>query len=148
MPVRPGAVKDALPRSPHFQAIACATLHPQTAYVAFDYPRPTDRSQVWAGIAKTTDGGEHWTPVYQTTGKSAANVEDSWLEDFYGGTGPIIDLGVSPSNPDVCYATDHLPRAFRTIDGGKTWQQTISEHVAGDRWTTTGYDVTTCYGVH
>ena len=34
------------------------------------------------------------------------------------------------------------------LDGGKTWQQTISEHVAGDRWTTTGYDVTTCYGVH
>ncbi len=141
---------DALARSPQFQAIACSAQHPETAYVAYVYPRPTppNRNAVWAGIAKTTDAGEHWTPVYETSQKSAANVEDAWIEDFYGGTGPVLDLGVSPSNPDVCYATDHCPRAFRTIDGGKTWQQTISEHIAGDRWTTTGYDVTTCYGVH
>jgi photosystem II stability/assembly factor-like uncharacterized protein len=144
------ALEDALPNSPRFQAIACATLRPQTAYVAFTYPRSTaqSRNQTWAGIAKTTDGGEHWTPVYQTSQKSAPNVEDAWIEDFYGGTGPVLDLGVAPSNPDICYATDHCPRAFRTLDGGKTWQQDISEHAGGDFWTTTGYDVTTCYGVH
>jgi photosystem II stability/assembly factor-like uncharacterized protein len=145
------AIKNALPDAPHYAAIACATLHPRTAYVAFDYPKADTllaRFRTWAGIAKTTDGGEHWTPVYQTRQKSAPNVEDAWIEDFYGGTGPIVDLGVAPSNPDVCFATDHCPRAFRTLDGGKTWQQNISEHVADDRWTTTGYDVTTCYGVH
>jgi photosystem II stability/assembly factor-like uncharacterized protein len=140
------AVKDALPDNPRFGPIACATLHPRTAYVAFTYPRSPGKP--WAGIAKTTDGGDHWSVVYQTTGKSAANVEDAWIENFYGGTGPIVDLGVAPSNPDICFATDHCPRAFRTLDGGKTWQQNISEHIAGDRWTTTGYDVTTCYGVH
>jgi len=140
------ALKDTLPGAPQFQAVACATLHPRAAYVAFEYPKAA--KQVWAGIAKTTDGGDHWTPVYQTTQRSAANVEDAWIEAFYGGTGPIVDLGVAPSNPDICHATDHCPRAFRTLDGGKTWQQTISEHVADDRWTTTGYDVTTCYGVH
>jgi photosystem II stability/assembly factor-like uncharacterized protein len=144
------ALKDAMPRSPQFQAVACAVLKPENAYVAFVYPRPAgqDRNAVWAGIARTTDGGEHWTPVYQTSQKSAPNVEDAWLESFYGGTGPILDLGVAPSNPDYCYATDHCPRSFRTVDGGKTWRQTMSEHVADDRWTTTGYDVTTCYGVH
>ena len=139
------AAENALPGHPRFEAIACAALHPRTAYAAYTYPRG---APVRAGIAKTTDGGAHWTPVYQTAGKSAPNVADAWIEDFYGGTGPIVDLGVAPSNPDVCYATDHCPRAFRTLDGGRTWQQTISEHVDGARWTTTGYDVTTCYGVH
>jgi photosystem II stability/assembly factor-like uncharacterized protein len=139
-------LKDALANNPQYGPVACATLHPRTAYVAFTYPRSPGKP--WAGIAKTTDGGDHWTIVYQTTGKSAANVDDAWIEDFYGGTGPIVDLGVAPSNPDICFATDHCPRAFRTLDGGKTWQQNISEHVGGDRWTTTGFDVTTCYGVH
>jgi hypothetical protein len=44
--------------------------------------------------------------------------------------------------------TDSCPRSFRTIDGGKTWEQVISADVGEDRWTTTGFDVTTCYGVH
>ena len=143
------AVKDALPGSPRFRSIACSALHPKTAYVAFVNMKLGERREnTYSGLAKTVDGGEHWTPVYQTSHRSAANVEDAWIEDFYGGTGPIIDVGVAPSNPDVCYVTDSCPRAFRTLDGGKTWQQTISEHVAGNRWTTTGYDVTTCYGVH
>ena len=139
-------LQDVLPNNPSFGPIACATLHPETAYVGFTYPRSPGKP--WAGIAKTTDGGDHWAIVYQTTGKSATNVEDAWIEDFYGGTGPIVDLGVAPSNPDICFATDHCPRAFRTLDGGKTWQQNISRHAGGDRWTTTGFDVTTCYGVH
>ena len=53
----------------------------------------------------------------RSSAKSAPNVEDAWIEDFYGGTGPIVDLGVAPSNPDICFATDHCPRSFRTLDG-------------------------------
>jgi photosystem II stability/assembly factor-like uncharacterized protein len=102
----------------------------------------------WFGLAKTTDGGLHWSIVYEESRARAANVELAWIEGFYGGTGPIRDIGVSPTNPDVCYVTDSCPRSFRTFDGGKTWQQIISHHVEGDRWTTTGFDVTTCYGVH
>jgi photosystem II stability/assembly factor-like uncharacterized protein len=138
------AIGAGLADSPRFHTVACSARHPETAYVALTYPSNQRRS----AIAKTSDRGAHWALVYRSSGKSAPNVENAWIEDFYGGTGPIRDLGVAPSNPDICYATDSCPRSFRTLDGGKTWQQTISEHVAGDRWTTTGFDVTTCYGVH
>jgi len=135
-----------LPGTPRFLNIACSTLHAQTAYVAFTEQRAGEGNVF--GIAKTMDGGRRWTPVYEESRKPAANVERAWIEDFYGGTGPVRDLGVSPTDPNVCYATDNCPRSFRTLDGGKSWQQVISKHVAGDRWTTTGFDVTTCYGVH
>ena len=135
-------VLDPLPGSPQFFAIACSSQHPRTAYVAFA------KQKEYFGIAKTADGGDHLTVVYQESHQRAPNVERAWIEDFYGGTGPVRELGVSPTNPDICYATDSCPRSFRTIDGGKTWQQVISAHVGDDRWTTTGFDVTTCYGVH
>jgi hypothetical protein len=138
------AIGGGLADSPRFHAVACSEKHPETVYAALNYPSSQRRS----AIAKTTDGGAHWTVVYQSTGKSAPNVENAWIEDFYGGTGPIRELGVSPSDPNICYVTDSYPRSFRTLDGGKSWQQIISEHVEGDRWTTTGFDVTTCYGVH
>src|SRR5207248_2118121 len=108
-------VKNILPEPARFRAIACSAQHPETAYVA-SAGRPFM-------IAKTTDRGGHWTPVYVSTGKSAPNVEDAWLESFYGGTGPVLELGVAPTNPEVCYATDACPRSFRTLDGGRTWQQ-------------------------
>jgi len=135
-----------LPGTTRFLNIACSTLHARTAYVAFTEQRAGEGNVF--GMAKTVDGGRRWTPVYEESRKPAANVERAWIEDFYGGTGPVRDLGVSPNNPDVCYATDSCPRSFRTLDGGKSWQQIISRRVAGDRWTTTGFDVTTCYGVH
>jgi photosystem II stability/assembly factor-like uncharacterized protein len=133
---------DALPGSPRFFAIACSSQHPRTAYVAFA------KMKEYFGIAKTSDGGGHWTVVYQEAHQRAPNVQRAWIEDFYGGTGPVRDLAVAPANPDICFATDSCPRSFRSIDGGKTWEQVISAHVGEDRWTTTGFDVTTCYGVH
>lgn len=135
-----------LPAGARFLKIACSQYHPETAYVAFSGMRIGEDN--WFGLAKTTDGGLHWSSVYQESRARAANVELAWIEGFYDGTGPIRDIGVSPSNPDVCYVTDSCPRSFRTLDGGKRWQQIISQHVEGDRWTTTGFDVTTCYGVH
>jgi photosystem II stability/assembly factor-like uncharacterized protein len=143
-------VRDALPGSPRFHSIACSAQRPQTAYVGFtDMRQGIVLRDKYFGIAKTSDGGRHWAPVYQeAAGKPAPNVERAWIEDFYHGTGPVQDIGVSPVNPDVCYATDTCPRSFRTLNGGKTWEQIISARAGGDRWTTTGFDVTTCYGVH
>jgi photosystem II stability/assembly factor-like uncharacterized protein len=141
---------DAAPGPASYTAIACSAFYPDTAYLAFVHagPTPSDPNKFRIGIVRTANGGEQWTPVYEATQKSAANVQDAWIEDFFGSTGPIVDLGVAPSNPDVCYATDRCPRGFRTLDGGRTWQQNVSRNVGGNRWTTTGYDVTTCYGVH
>jgi len=56
-------------------------------------------------------------------------------------------LGVAPTNPGICYATDCF-RAYRTLDGGKHWEQVNSVKAGGNRWTTRGLDVTTCYSVH
>lgn len=135
------AAADPLPGKPRFLSIACSAQHPTTAYVGFAEGRVF-------GIAKTSDGGGYWSVVYEELGKPASNVERAWIEDFYGGTGPVRDLGVAPSDADICYATDSCPRSFRTLNGGRTWQQVISARVGEDRWTTTGFDVTTCYGVH
>ncbi len=135
-------VANPLPGSPKFLSIACSALHADNAYVGFTQERTF-------GIARTSDGGRRWAPVYQETNANPApNVERAWIEGFYGGIGPVRDLGVSPTNPEICYAIDSCPRSFRTLDGGKTWQQIIAQRVAADRWTTTGFDVTTCYGVH
>ncbi len=90
----------------------------------------------------------HWASVYQESRARAANVEAAWIEGFYEGTGPIRDIGVSPGQSRRLLCDRFLFRTFRTLDGGKTWQQVNSVHVADDRWTTTGLDVTTNYGVH
>jgi len=45
------------------------------------------------------------------------------------------------------YATDS-GRVLRTTDGGKLWNETYSYPTPDGNWTTSGIDVTTCYGVH
>ena len=83
----------------------------------------------------------------------SANLEASWIEAVPRSAVSDIwfdapySLGVAPADPDVCYATD-LFRTYRTLDGGKTWQQVNSVRKREDRWTTRGLDVTTNYGVH
>jgi photosystem II stability/assembly factor-like uncharacterized protein len=88
---------DTLPGSPRFLAVACSSQHPRNAYVAFA------KMKEYFGIAKTSDGGGHWNVVYQETHQRAPNVQRAWIEDFYGGTGPIRDLAVAPGNPDICF---------------------------------------------
>jgi photosystem II stability/assembly factor-like uncharacterized protein len=141
--------QNPLPGSPRFLAVACSAGHSETAYVGFGRMKVPGSAQGYFGIARTSDGGRHWEPVYQEANdKPAANMERNYIEEFYGETGPIRDLGVSPTNPEVCYGTDSCPRSFRTLDGGKSWQQTMTQRVGEDHWTTTGYDVTNAYGIH
>jgi photosystem II stability/assembly factor-like uncharacterized protein len=64
-----------------------------------------------------------------------------------GWPGNPIDLGVAPGNPNVCYAGDN-GRGYKTIDGGKTWEQMYSHNNADGSYSNTGLNVTTCYGVH
>jgi photosystem II stability/assembly factor-like uncharacterized protein len=93
-------------------------------------------------VAKTTDSGRHWVPVYD-------RVNDAWLTDRFGAgwAGNPIGLGVAPHDPDLVYATDS-GRVLRTTDGGKLWNETYSYPTPDGNWTTSGIDVTTCYGVH
>jgi photosystem II stability/assembly factor-like uncharacterized protein len=104
------------------------------------------------GIAKTTDGGRTWAVVHAESDAPSLNLAGSWIEPRAQEDGHSVwfdspyDLAVAPNDPDVAYATD-LFRAYRTLDGGKSWTQVHSERRGDDRWTTRGLDVTTTYGV-
>ncbi len=146
-------LKRALPGNAalDFQSIACSFRNAATAYAGFDGLKIGD--DTYYGVAKTKDGGRTWAISYQESSEPAANVEHSWVADFYGGAGQIRDIFVAPGNPDICHLTDSCPRALRTTDGGRTWRDVISAYRGKDRWgrdkwTTTGFDVTTCYGIH
>lgn len=127
-------------------AIAASARHPETAYVAFQNLRAPLRASF--GVAKTIDRGLHWQLVWQDTNTLAANVHDAWLTGRFGPgwSGPPFGIGVSPSDPNLALTTDS-GRAMLTRDGGATWQAVYSRP-APHGWTTTGLDVTTCYGVH
>jgi photosystem II stability/assembly factor-like uncharacterized protein len=137
-----------------FEAIATSAGNALTAYVGFrGLQLGEGRANQFNGIAKTTDGGRTWAIVHKESDGPSANLEASWIEGRVRGGGRDIwfdapySLGVAPTRPDVCYATD-LFRTYRTLDGGRSWQQVNSVRVGENRWTTRGLDVTTNYGVH
>ena len=141
-------------RAPQFQAISCSVLNAEIVYVGFrGLSLVEDAAQEFNGIAKSTDGGRSWTIVHKESNRPSENLEGSWIEERARDSYPNIwfdapySLGVAPTDPDICYATD-LFRTYRTVDGGRTWRQVNSVRVSGDRWTTRGLDVTTSYGVH
>ena len=139
-----GAVKWRESSLPGFQGQAAtlgvSPLHPEVAYVAYSGLRAPLHAT--SGVARTTDAGLHWEPVYQ-------NVRDAWLAGRFGAgwAGIPYGIGVSPTNPEIAYATDS-GRVVRTTDGGKTWNPAYSNAAPDGNWTTNGIDVTTCYGVH
>jgi len=137
-----------------FQAIAASASHGLTAYAGFRRLKLGEGPEnLFNGIAKTTDGGRRWSIVHKESNRPSDNLEGSYIEGraIDGGQDIWFDapysLGVAPTRPEICYATD-LFRTYRTLDGGKTWQQVNSVRVGEDRWTTRGLDVTTNYGVH
>ncbi len=141
-------------QSGRFEAIAASAAHGLTAYAGFrGLKLGPARGDVYNGIAKTVDGGRRWTIVHKESNRPSENLEPSWIESRAPDGGQDIwfdapyTLGAAPSSPEICYATD-LFRTYRTLDGGKTWQQVNSVRAGADRWTTRGLDVTTNYGVH
>jgi photosystem II stability/assembly factor-like uncharacterized protein len=139
---------------PQFNAIASSAQNGATAYVGFRGLRlAKGAAGLYNGIAKTSDGGRTWRIVNKESNRPSEKAESSWIEERAPDGYPNIwfdapyDLGVAPNDPNTCYATD-LFRTYRTTDGGRTWKQVNSVHVAPDQWTTRGLDVTTSYGVH
>jgi photosystem II stability/assembly factor-like uncharacterized protein len=121
-------------------AIAASRQQPEIAYVSYSDLRAPIRAT--RGVAKTIDGGGHWTLVWH-------DVRDAWLTERFNAewVGNPLGLAVAPGSSDVVYATDY-GRAIRTLDGGASWQAVYSTRMADGGWTTTGLDVTTNYGVH
>ncbi len=127
-------------------AVAVSRDFPDTAYAGFRRLRLGERTLF--GVVRTTDRGKNWELVWSQDTTAPPNVTDAWITPKLGadwGDEPL-SLGVAPSNPDICYATD-LGRTLRTTNGGKSWQAVYSRP-APNGWTTTGLDVTTAYGVH
>jgi len=113
---------------------------------------------LWYGLLKTTDTGAHWDWVYKAGGGSpdytvkdgmkAQNVRDSWVgEAFAGEYIRMINVGVSPRNPEIAAVTDWY-RTMKTTDGGETWDAVYSETLPDGSVRSRGLDVTTTYGVH
>ncbi|HXT27200.1 MAG TPA: hypothetical protein VN749_20460 [Candidatus Eisenbacteria bacterium] len=133
------------------RAIATSLRKPDIAYVSY---RDLQEGGVrYMGVAKTTDAGRTWQPVWKEdsnmAGKPAANVRDAWITERFGsdwGENPLA-LTVAEQDPNVSYGTD-LGRAMRTTDGGATWVAVYSKRVDRGGWTSTGLDVTNAYGYH
>ncbi|MEO6830236.1 MAG: hypothetical protein ABI164_10550, partial [Acidobacteriaceae bacterium] len=135
-----------------FHAIASSDQHANVAYIGFEGVRlGPGNSNLFDGIAKTQDAGKNWKIVFKESNKPAQNLDGTWIEQRARQNGESIffvapwSLGVAPTDPDICYATD-LFRTYRTLDGGTTWKEVDSRRVDGDQWTTRGLDVTTAYG--
>lgn len=128
-----------------YRAIATSLRHPDVAYVAYG-----GYEDKYFGVARTADSGATWQLVWKEMAQApASNISDAWITERYGpewGEQPL-NLGVSPTNPDLCFGTD-FGRAMRTRDGGKTWTAAYSRRVPGAGWVSTGLDVTTTHGVH
>lgn len=70
-------------------------------------------TDAWAGVFKSTDGGENWFPI------------NNGITSHVGASGdgvPIFSLTIDPNNPDTLWAgTQFSGAAFRSDDGGMHW---------------------------
>jgi len=141
-----------IPATGRFEAIAASAQNGRVAYAGYrGIPQGDAAGNSFNGIYKTTDGGRTWAIVHREGNQPSDNLVRSWIENRVteGGHDVFHDapwsLGVAPTDPNICYATD-LFRTYRTTDGGKMWE-TVTSVKVGDAWTTRGLDVTTTYGV-
>jgi photosystem II stability/assembly factor-like uncharacterized protein len=133
--------------SPRFSAVATSLQHPEVAYVSCRALK--SGGDTVRGVARTIDSGRTWQLVWRETGQQAENVHDAWMTSAFGPgwAGNPFALSVAPNDPSICYGTD-FGRTMRTLDGGKTWQAVYARAMPDGSYTSTGLDVTTCYGVH
>jgi len=133
------------------RAIATSLRNPETAYVSY---RELEEGGIkWLGVAKTTDAGRNWQPVWKEdsnpSAKPATNIHDAWITERFGsdwGENPLA-LVVAEQDANIGYGTD-LGRTMRTTDGGANWIGVYSRKSGENGWVSTGLDVTNAYGYH
>ncbi len=127
-------------------ALAVCEGDPRVAYLSCGW----DEATTSFGIFKTIDSGEHWSWSWRSRNWAVpSNYSGSWLTQQYGvgWAGAPLSMGVSPTNPDVCYGTNY-GAALHTTDGGAHWAQVHSDNRADGSYSTRGLNVTAQYGVH
>ncbi|MFH1068116.1 MAG: hypothetical protein V1794_00725, partial [Candidatus Glassbacteria bacterium] len=141
-------------RSPQIRALAVSEKNPAVLYLASSNPGYVSGSggTAWRyGIFKSVNSADNWTGVWLANdlGYPTNNYQGSWLDWSYspGWGGKPIEMGAAPSDPNVCFGGDN-GRAYGTTDGGKTWNEVYSHNNPGNSVTSSGLNVTTCYGVH
>lgn len=139
-----------LPASPFplaVSAVATSLEHPDVAYVSYNNHRRG--GDALFGTAVTADRGRTWKLVWKESTTNAPNIDGSWLSKDFGpgwGGNPI-QLGAAPTDPKICFGGDS-GRLMGTTDGGRIWKAYYSRELPDGSYTTTGLNVTTCYGVH
>jgi hypothetical protein len=139
-------------KSPRFLTIDVCKSHQEVAYLSVYTMAsgPEINTQVRYEIYRTENSGVSWEAVYSANAVEVLshNFNDSWLNNSYGPGwgGDVLTLGVSPTDPDICYATDY-GQAYKTSDGGHIWNQVCSKNNPDGSVTSRGLDLTCCYGV-
>jgi hypothetical protein len=124
-------------------------VSPQDAniiYLSAVEPPDENPEEIYFGIFKSVDCGQTWRWVMRMGRSQPENRAIGWIEKDYPTTwgGAPFFMSVAPSTPDVVYATD-WGAAYRTVDGGQTWQQLYCDGFPDGSVSTRGLDVTNIY---
>jgi len=134
--LRPGLFRE-------LNRVATCSTDANTVYVSAVEPGDDASEDIYFGVFKSIDLGKTWQWVLRLGQEQPENRTTGWVEKDYGPTwgGAPFYMSVAPSSPDVCYATD-WGTTYRTVDGGKTWQQLYCEVYPNGSASTRGLDVT------
>jgi len=97
-----------------------------------------------AGLWKSTDGGEHWTPVFNRPTKDAPGNVDVGYITFWGPS--VKCLAIDPHDGNrVMFGTSGM--VYETTDGGQTFGQRYTKDLGDGQWTGTGLEVTCLWSI-
>ncbi|MEP7257027.1 MAG: hypothetical protein ABI687_01535 [Flavitalea sp.] len=140
---------------PEWRTVSTSSRHPEVVYVSYNRMKGNGDSS-FIGVAVSSDYGKTWSLAWKDILTHAngnknipsANFNSAWINERFGptwGENPF-SIGVSPTNPDICYATD-FGRTVKTVNRGKTWEQAYTNKTATG-WRSRGLEVTTGYNIN
>ncbi|MBK8500841.1 MAG: hypothetical protein IPL46_00775 [Saprospiraceae bacterium] len=147
--------------TPTYSMLATAEHDASNVYLianSYNVPKGDDSKAHWYGALKSVDAGITWDWVWKGGGGSgqyavkdgvdASNLKDAWVRNAFGGEYVrLMDVGVAPFDGNIAIITDWY-RTMKTLDGGLNWVSVYSREISEGRYTSTGLDVTTSYGLH
>jgi hypothetical protein len=137
---------------PEWRTVATSAFNPAVVYVSYNGMK-IHKDTTFIGVAKSEDYGITWKLVWKdvltkTWQTPSVNFSKDMLNDRWGPSWAEnpFGLAVSPTNPEICFATD-FGRTVKTCNGGNTWEQVYSKSINDEGWTSRGLEVTTGYNV-